>query len=187
MDRVGVPRRHVDNFRAFRESYPVMEAAKWPVRGFLVFGGTAGSGKSFGAAYVVREYLESRAVDWLDRGAWINAERAADSVMWRSAKDVIDDGEAYARSASVTLLVMDDLGREEETKTARSALCSVVSKRYDAKLATVVTTELSMAGLRKRYGRYLTDRLTEDIGHGGGIIDCGDVSMRMGVRSVEPS
>jgi DNA replication protein DnaC len=99
--------------------------------------------------------------------------------MWRSAREIIGGGEAFARVASAALLVLDDLGREENTKTARAALCSAVSKRYDAKLATAVTTELSMTDLRKRYGRYLTDRLAEDMGNGGGIIDCGCVSMRV--------
>jgi hypothetical protein len=177
MARIGVPKRHVENFCARRESYTTTEAAKWPVKGFLVFCGKNGSGKSFGAACVVRGYLENRIADRLDREAWGNADRAGNAVTWRSSKDLAGDSEVCEKAASATLLVIDDLGREEDTKIARPALCSVVSKRYDAKLAAVITTELSMADMRKRYGRYLTDRLTEDAG--SGVIDCGDESMRM--------
>jgi DNA replication protein DnaC len=179
MTRIGVPRRHIGNFGVLRESFALSEAGKWPVIGFLVLCGKNGTGKSFAAARVVYEYLEGRVTDRLDRGTWATAERAGDSVTWLSAKEIIDDADARERARGSYLLVMDDLGREDETKTARAVLCSVISRRYDAKLATVITTELSMTDVRKRYGRYLTDRLAEDVGNGGGVIDCGDISMRL--------
>jgi hypothetical protein len=45
------------------------------------------------------------------------------------------------------------------------------------KLPTVITTALTMLDIDIRYGGRIADRLTEDIGSGGRIIDCG-VSMR---------
>jgi hypothetical protein len=179
MARIGVPRRHIVNFGERRESYAVSEALKWPLQGFLVLCGRTGSGKSFAAARVIYGYLESRISGPLNRGTWGEAERAGDSVMWRSAYDIAGGRDIAARAGTVSLLVMDGLGREEETKTAGLALCSVISKRYDAKLATVITTELPVGGIRKRYGRFVTDRLAEDTGDGGSVIDCGDVSMRL--------
>jgi hypothetical protein len=179
MTRLGVPRRHIENFSVCRESFAVSEASKWPVLGFLVLCGKKGTGKSFAAARVVYDYLEGHITDRLDRGTWSAAERAGDSVTWFSAKEIIDDADACAKAGISSLLVMDDLGREDEMKTARAILCFLVSKRYDAKLATVITTELSMADIRKRYGRYLTDRLAEDVGNGGCVVDCGDVSIRL--------
>jgi DNA replication protein DnaC len=182
MNRIGVPRRHIENFGKRGESYAVSEADKWPVRGFLLLCGKTGSGKSFAAASVVRGYLESRVKDRLVRETWGAAERAGESVIWVSAKDIADGRDiSVTRSGvrgNISLLVLDSLGREEETKTAISALCSAVSKRYDAKQATVITTELSMSDISKRYGRFFADRLAEDIGDGGCLVDCGDVSIR---------
>ena len=178
MARVGVPRRHVENFAGCRESYPVSEALRWPFRGFLVLCGRTGSGKSFGAARLIQAYLEGHITDRLDRGTWEAADRRGDSVLWLGAKDITDDRGIHAKASSVSLLAIDDLGREDDTKAARAAMCSAVSKRYDSKLATVITTELSMAGISKRYGRYLTGRLLEDSGAGGGVVDFGDAYMR---------
>ena len=178
MARVGVPRRHVENFAVCRESCAVSEALRWPFSGFLVLCGKTGSGKSFGAARVVRAYLEGHITDRLDRWTWEAADRRGDSVMWLGARDITDDRGICAKASSVPLLAIDDLGREDDTKAARAAMCSAVSKRYDSKLATVITTELSMAGISKRYGRYLSDRLLEDSGTGGGAVDFGDAYMR---------
>jgi DNA replication protein DnaC len=146
---------------------------------FLVFCGKSGVGKSFGAACAVREYLKSRIANWIDRRTWEAAERAADSAMWSDAKEITDDKAAFSRARTAFLLVLDDLGKEEDTQTGRAAVCSVISKRYDAMLATVITTELPMSDIRIRYGSYLAERLAEDAGNGGNIVDCGEVSMRL--------
>jgi DNA replication protein DnaC len=178
MARIGVPRRHIENFSGRCESYAVSEALKCSVKGFLVLCGRNGSGKSFAAARAVYAYLESRVINRLDRETWESVDRAGDSVMWRSAREIVDDRETYERAGIVSLLVIDDLGREGDMKPARTAVCSAVSKRYDSKLATIVTTELSMTDISRRYGRYLSDRLVEDAGIGGGVVDCRDVSVR---------
>jgi hypothetical protein len=179
MSRLGVPRRHLENFGGIRESVALAEALKWPVRGFLVLCGKPGVGKSFAAACVVREFLKRRITNRMDRKTWEAADRAGDSVMWSGAKEITDDKGAFVRARSAFLLVLDDLGKEEDTQTGRAAACAVISKRYDAMLATAVTTELPMSGLRIRYGSYLTERLAEDAGRGGSVVDCGDVSMRL--------
>jgi DNA replication protein DnaC len=178
MIRIGVPRRHVENFDKRRESYAVSEGGKWPFRGFLLFCGKTGSGKSFGAASVIYKHLENSVTDHLDPRTWEAADRAGYSVLWHRAKDIADDRETYARASAVFLLAMDDLGREEDTKMAIAAMCSVISRRYDAKLPTVITTELPMSGIGNRYGRFFTDRLTEDAEDGGNVVDCGGISMR---------
>ncbi|MDR2780594.1 MAG: hypothetical protein LBB28_05670 [Synergistaceae bacterium] len=175
MIEIGVPRRHIENFSGHRESYAVLEANDWLFRGFLVICGRTGSGKSFAAARVVYRYLESRITDRLKQSAWRAAQIAGESVSWQGAKEISDDRDISARAIGASLLVIDDLGREDGAKTTRAALCSAVSRRYDAKLATVITTEFSMGDIRRRYGRFFTDRLTEDAGNGGNVVDCGNV------------
>ncbi|MDR1510411.1 MAG: hypothetical protein LBS53_12325, partial [Synergistaceae bacterium] len=54
-----------------------------------------------------------------------------------------------------------------------------VSARYDGKLPTVVTTELSFNDILKAYGRNTAFKLIEDNGDGGGMFaPCGDFSLR---------
>jgi hypothetical protein len=181
MTQIGVPRRHIGNLRNPRKSPAVSGVMNWTGRGFLILCGVPGTGKSFGAAWAVREYIKNRVFDPMDKKTWEVADRAGDNVTWLNAQDIAADRadrNFSQRAYAASLLVMDDLGREEDTKSGNVAVCAVISKRYDAKLATVVTTELSLADIEKRYGRYLSDRLTEDVGDGGGVVDCGDDSMR---------
>jgi hypothetical protein len=46
------------------------------------------------------------------------------------------------------------------------------------KLPTVITTALTMLDIDIRYGSRIANRLTEDIGSGGRIIDCRGVPIR---------
>jgi DNA replication protein DnaC len=178
MRQIGVPRRHIENFGKRRDSLAVLGAMKWPARGFLVLYGGTGTGKSFGAAWAVREYLKNGVSKPMDKKTWESIERAGDNAIWANVQEIASDRVLLPKASAARLLIMDDLGREEDTKAGNAAVCALISKRYDAKLATIVTSELSLADIRKRYGRYLADRLAEDFGDGGGVIDCGDDSMR---------
>jgi DNA replication protein DnaC len=182
MTQIGVPRRHIENFSKSRKSLAVLGAMNWTGRGFLILYGGPGTGKSFGAAWAVREYIKNRISNPMDKKTWDEIDRAKDNVTWLNAQDTAADRidrNLPQRACAASLLVMDDLGREEDTKSGNAAVSAVISKRYDAKQATVVTTELSLADIEKRYGRYLSDRLTEDVEDGGGVVDCGDDSMRL--------
>jgi DNA replication protein DnaC len=58
-------------------------------------------------------------------------------------------------------LVLDDLGREKPTEWVQETLYLVVNARYEACLATSVTTNLEPAALRTRIGESVVDRLAE--------------------------
>jgi DNA replication protein DnaC len=58
-------------------------------------------------------------------------------------------------------LVLDDLGREKPTEWVQETLYLVVNARYEACLATSVTTNLEPAALRARIGESVVDRLAE--------------------------
>jgi DNA replication protein DnaC len=77
-------------------------------------------------------------------------------------------------------LVIDDLGREGDFPTRRADVSDIVSSRYDAKLPTIVTTELTFGGIIAAYGENTAFKLVEDIqGETAGmLVDCGDVSLR---------
>jgi DNA replication protein DnaC len=145
----------------------------------LIFCGKPGTGKSFGAAVAVREYLKSRVPNVLDRKTWANAKKAATAVVWCGAMELTDGTNTALRAKKEFLAVIDDLGREDSSGNTLAAIRGVISKRYDSKLPTVITTELTMTDISARYGRYILEKIIEDIEHGGKIIDCGDVSTRM--------
>jgi hypothetical protein len=178
MSGIGVPLRHIENFRKPRVTEAALEAARWPARGFLVFFGDTGSGKSFGAALAVREYLKSRVAGNFDRGLWESAERAGNAVTWLDAMDIADDRGNAIRARRAFLAVIDDLGGEGDAAVCQSAILGTILKRYDMKLPTVITTSLTMPDIDARYGSRIADRLTEDIGDGGRIIDCWSFSLR---------
>jgi hypothetical protein len=76
---------------------------------------------------------------------------------------------------------MDDLGREGDFPTRRADASDIVSARYDAKLPSIVTTELTFGEIIAAYGENTAFKLVEDIQSetaGGMLVDCGDVSLR---------
>jgi hypothetical protein len=180
MSGIGVPLRHLENFTEAYQTEALAEIDKWPARGFLIFTGDTGSGKSFGAAMTVHKYLKSLIVNRFDRKTWAMVERAGSSgsVMWSAAMDISDERETAARAKRERLAVIDDLGGEPDTPAGRNTLSGVILRRHDMKLPTVITTTLTMLDIDIRYGSRVADRLIEDIGNGGMIVECGDVSMR---------
>lgn len=175
---IGVPRRHLENFVKILRTEAFTGSIEWPASGFLIFTGGTGSGKSFGAAFTLYKYLKSIVPNQFDRKTWEIAGQARNSVMWCAAMDIINDRETAERAKRDRLAVIDDLGGELDTPAGRNILSGVILKRHDMKLPTVITTALTMLDIDIRYGGRIADRLTEDIGNGGMIIECGDVSLR---------
>lgn len=178
MSKIGVPRRHLENLMEARLTEVLLAMNKWPAQGFLIFTGGTGSGKSFGAAYAARKYLKSLVTNRFDQQTWKKADLGADEVIWCSATDMIYNRETAAQTQSKRFVVIDDLGGEMDSSLAQAVLSGVILKRHDMKLPTVITTALTMIDLDMRYGSRVADRLTEDLGSGGMIIECGDISMR---------
>jgi len=178
MSNIGVPRRHLENIMFTLQTETLSGIDKWLVRGFLILTGNTGSGKSFGAALAVRKYLKSLINNHFDSMIWEIAERAANSILWCTALDINGDRETLTRAKRRYLAVIDDLGGEADTPMGQAILRGVIQRRHDMKLPTVITTTLTMPGIDIRYGRSVANRLTEDIGNGSMIIECGDISIR---------
>ncbi|GHS84961.1 hypothetical protein AGMMS49957_00040 [Synergistales bacterium] len=180
MLETGVPCRHIDNFDAYFESLPFIWANKWNFQGFLVLSGGSGVGKSFAAAWAVKEYLRSKIPDLLDVVTWSKATTAGDSMMWRSANRMIHDRNTISAAWSKPFLVIDDLGKEGDSPTRQADVSNIISARYDAKLPTIVTTELAFTDIISAYGKHTAYKLSEDENSdsGGMIINCGNISVR---------
>jgi hypothetical protein len=177
----GIPRRHIEHFDAYIETPALLCANKWGFGGFLVFFGASGVGKSFGAAWAAKRYLRNMIPDLLDTNTWNRATNAGENTVWATANRAIRDKNAILSSCAARRLRMDDLGREGDFPTRRADVSDIVSARYDAKLPTIVTTELTFGGIIACYGDNTAFKLVEDIqgeAPGGMLVDCGVVSMR---------
>jgi DNA replication protein DnaC len=119
----------------------------WNFHGFLVLTGVSGVGKSFGAVCTVKEYLMSRIPDSLDARTRNCAERAGERVIWCSANRIIHDRKTAVSACEKRFLVLDDLGREGDAQIRRADIADVISARYDAKLPTIITTELTLSDI----------------------------------------
>ena len=173
---IGIPRLHLERIRKTKKTKAFMEPADWLKRRFLIFTGVSGSGKSFNAALAVFRYLKDLVKNHFDLKAWEVAERAGHSIVWRDALDIIHDRKTAIQAKHESLTIIDDLGGEADTPTAQGILRSIILFRYDMELPTVITTTLTLLDINLRYGERVTRRLTEDIGKGCRIIDCGKVS-----------
>lgn len=69
---------------------------------------------------------------------------------WDDANDIMDD------LKRVALLVLDDFGQERVTEWSSAQLFDLLDARYQAKLPTILTTNLGGKGLREHYIRSLT-------------------------------
>jgi DNA replication protein DnaC len=177
----GIPQRHIENFAVYIETPALLCANMWNFGGFLIFAGKSGVGKSFGASWAAKRYLRNAIPDILDTHTWNRAANAGENTVWTTANKVIRNKTAISSSCAARLLVMDDMGREGDFPTRRADVSDIVSSRYDAKLPTIVTTELTLGEIINVYGENTAFKLVEDIQDetsGGMLVDCGDVSLR---------
>jgi DNA replication protein DnaC len=174
----GIPRRHIECFKTRIETPALLWSQDWGFRGFLLFMGASGVGKSFSAAWTVKRYLRDRIPDTLDIGTWDRASRACGNFVWGTANKLVQDKTVIVSARNACLLVIDALGREGDSATRQADVGDIVSARYDAKLPTIVTTDLTLNDIMSVYGGHTARKLLEDVLDGqnkkpdGMIIDC---------------
>lgn len=164
----GVPGRHIENFNACIETPAFVCASRWCFSGFLVLSGGSGVGKSFSAAWVFREFLRSRISDPLDSETWKRAAYVSERSVWTTANRIIHDKDWLDEARNKRFLILDDLGREGSLATRQADVSDIVSARYDAKLPTIITTELGFEDILMTYGRNTAYKLVEETEGNGG-------------------
>lgn len=123
-------------------------------QGLLFYGGV-GTGKTFAAACIANHLLNQRIPVIMT-----SFVKLLESMQGFSE----DDSALIARLNRAKLLIIDDLGAERSTDYALEKVYDIVDSRYRAKLAIILTTNLSMTELKEstdiRYTR-IYDRIFE--------------------------
>lgn len=125
---------------------------------WLVFLGSHGTGKTHLAAAIANYRIDHhRAAIFLVVPDLLDRLRATFSPSSDTTYDELFEG---ARSAP--LLILDDLGAHSSTPWAQEKLYQILNERYNRRLPTVITTNLTLDGMEGRLrARIGDDNLTE--------------------------
>jgi DNA replication protein DnaC len=126
----------------------------------LILRGNPGTGKNHLSAAIMLEIVKSHFTTLR-----IKANAYLDEY-W--AKDFSERETWVNRMANVDLLVIDEIGRASNSKSANDAFFRLIDARYEAVRPTIVISNLDRDNLRETLGAAAYDRLSEG---GGSRID----------------
>lgn len=156
----GIDRRYrsatLDSFEPREGKRGALEWCRsWDCRGSLVMTGDVGRGKThLGCGLLLRA---------IERGLparFVSVAGLMDELKARFGDGASEQSEAYfGRVAGAHVLMLDDLGREQDTNWTRERVSTLLDARYRTQRPTIVTTNLTLADMAKRYGPHIADRL----------------------------
>jgi DNA replication protein DnaC len=147
--------QHMQKVKEACEAY----AAEFPVRkGNLLFTGPAGVGKTFLSHCIARELME-QCVEVL----YLSASELFDifSKNLSSGRDP-EDEEKYRYVMECELLIIDDLGTEWSNSFTNAQLFTCINERNLKRKATIISTNLSLAGLAELYSERVVSRILSE-------------------------
>lgn len=149
--RRDIPREELTSFRAVVEA--AQEFAAEPA-GWLLFTGTYGSGKTHLAAAIANaRAAQGQPALFISVPDLLDHLRAAYAPNSTQSYDKL-----FNEVRTAPLLVLDDLGVESATPWAREKLYQLFNHRYNARLATVITTSQRWEDLDPRLVTRLRDK-----------------------------
>jgi len=133
-----------------------LDFAKSP-DGWLVFQGMNGCGKTHLAAAIVNyQYQANKPALFMVVPDFLDHLRSTFSPESKVSYDRL-----FERVKDTQLLVLDDFGEQATTSWAQEKLYQVINYRYNARLATVVTTVCSLDEIETRIGsRFIDQKLS---------------------------
>lgn len=146
--RLNIGKASINPNQAIRRIDEWSNSDEW----LLLINGPVGVGKSFAAAYwLMQANGNSKKGD--QKNSWL---RCGDLFMYEK-KELREYWSRYR-------LVIDDLGVEYDSDSGytSSIITSILNNRYDRRLKTIITTNLTMDDLGKKYDKRLYDRLKDD-------------------------
>ena len=124
----------------------------------LFLSGAPGLGKTFLSACIARTVSENGFSVVYDTAVNVFS-RFEDRKFSRDAEDTREARDETRRYLSCDLLILDDLGSEMTTPFVQSALYTLINSRLTADRRTVISSNLSMEDVRRRYAPQIASRL----------------------------
>lgn len=153
-DAYAAMRRNVQDIRTYAETFGSPEWQKKPRN--LLFLGNTGLGKTHLSTAVAKTVIE-RGYDVFYNSA---VGMLADFEMQRFGNSAAQgDADNTARYTVCDLLILDDLGTELTNQFTLSVLYTVINTRMNLDRATIISTNLPAAELRRVYNDRITSRL----------------------------
>jgi len=133
-----------------------LDFAKSP-EGWLVFIGVTGCGKTHLAAAIVNyRYQANQPALFVVVPEFLDHLRSTFSPESKVSYDQV-----FERVKTAPLLVLDDFGEQSTTPWAREKLYQVINYRYNARLATVITTRYSLEEIFEEIESSISSRLVD--------------------------
>lgn len=157
--RAGIPRRYraatIESFVPRPGKEQALEFAKdWDGKRSVVLTGDVGRGKTHLGCGLLIHAMEAALPAKFVPVAWLMDELKA-----RFDGDREQSQAFFDRIAREHVLMLDDLGKEQDTDWTRERVSRMLGQRYDSELPTIVTTNLTLKNISDRYGAHLADRL----------------------------
>ena len=143
------PREHMQSVLEYCRCYG--EGFHAGAESLLLFG-TTGTGKTHASLAIARAVIEQ---------GYSVIYASAQQIFHRLEKEHFgrEDGDSESVLAACDLLVLDDLGTEMTTAFTISCLYNIINLRMLAERPTVISTNLTAADWKGRYGEALTSRV----------------------------
>jgi len=152
--RVNLPAEVQDNLEMAQRL--AMDFAKQP-EGWLVFMGVTGCGKTHLAAAIVNyRYQAGQPALFIIVPEFLDHLRSTFSPESKVSYDRL-----FESVKTAPLLVLDDFGEQSTTPWAREKLYQVINYRYNARLATVITTRYSLEEIINKVDESVSSRLVD--------------------------
>jgi DNA replication protein DnaC len=136
----------------------LIEAQKYaelPDRKWMLLLGPKGTGKTHLALAIAEERIA--------KGQPVLYSKVPKFLM--SLRSKISGATAYQqlfdRWTECPMIILDDLGQENDSDWTKEALMLLLDTRYELKIPTVITSNLDNEGFMEKYGPALHDRLTD--------------------------
>jgi len=142
----NISRKYADNFQKMKTENVG-----------LLFYGNPGNGKTYAAVAIANDLLErSIPVVCVSINSLLDRIKESYSKWGQEGEDAI-----LRNLANADLVIIDDLGTEQKTEWSISRVYSIIDSRYRNLLPLIITTNFTIADLKKRYGDRTHDRILE--------------------------